>query len=176
MMEKRFIITAFGKDRPGIVADVTQVLYENGCNLEDSTMTLLSDEFALILLFTGQEEGLEERLVKDCRRLEKEKGLSAFIRPVSGEKVETKAPIETRSLHVEGIDQAGIVYKVSRYLSDNKINIANLLSRRTISAESGTAIYTMEIQVEIPEGTVLDDLETGLARIGDQLNVDITFN
>lgn len=36
-------MTAFGKDRPGIVADVSQVLYENGCNLEDSTMTLLAD-------------------------------------------------------------------------------------------------------------------------------------
>ncbi|MDH3961719.1 MAG: amino acid-binding protein, partial [Desulfuromonadales bacterium] len=35
-------MTAFGKDRPGIVADVTSVLYETGCNLEDSTMSMLS--------------------------------------------------------------------------------------------------------------------------------------
>ena len=38
-MEQKFIMTAFSKDRPGIVADVTEVIYENGCNLEDSTMT-----------------------------------------------------------------------------------------------------------------------------------------
>ena len=38
-MQKKFIMTAFSKDRPGIVADVTEVIYENGCNLEDTTMT-----------------------------------------------------------------------------------------------------------------------------------------
>ena len=56
-MEKRFIMTAFCKDRPGIVADVTEVIYENGCNLEDSTMTNMLDEFAIILLFTGKGAG-----------------------------------------------------------------------------------------------------------------------
>ena len=52
-MGHRFIMTAFGKDRPGIVADVTEMLYENGCNLEDTSMTLLAGEFTLILLFTA---------------------------------------------------------------------------------------------------------------------------
>ena len=73
-MGKHYIMTAFGKDRPGIVADVSQVLYENGCNLEDSTMTLLADEFTLILLFAAGEEDIEEQLSKACRRLEREKG------------------------------------------------------------------------------------------------------
>ena len=54
-MENRFIMTAFGQDRPGIVADVTRLLFENGCNLEDTTMTQLADEFTLILLFTSQD-------------------------------------------------------------------------------------------------------------------------
>jgi formyltetrahydrofolate hydrolase len=47
-MQQRFIMTAFGHDRPGIVADVTQILYENGCNLEDTSMTLLAGQFTLI--------------------------------------------------------------------------------------------------------------------------------
>ena len=47
-MEKKFILTAFSKDRPGIVADISEVIYENGCNLEDSTMTSMLDEFAII--------------------------------------------------------------------------------------------------------------------------------
>jgi glycine cleavage system transcriptional repressor len=57
-MEKKFIMTAFSKDRPGVVADVTEALYENGCNLEDTTMTSILNEFALILLFSGKGEGL----------------------------------------------------------------------------------------------------------------------
>ena len=84
-MEKKFIMTAFSKDRLGIVADVTEVLFEHGCNLEDSTMTNMLDEFPIILLFTGKGDGLEEKLSGDCRRLEREKGITAFIRPVEAE-------------------------------------------------------------------------------------------
>ena len=176
-MEKKFIMTAFGKDRPGFVADIARVIYENGCNLEDSTMTCVSDEFALILLFSGgEEEGIEEQLVKDCRRLEREKGISAYIRPVSSEREKPKEAFSSHTLHVEGLDQAGIVYKVSQYLANHNINIANLKSKFDYSPESGVAYYIMEIQIEVSEGASLDNLEQGLAQIADKLNVDITLD
>ena len=34
-MQQKFIMTAFGEDRPGFIADVTQVLYEYGCNRDE---------------------------------------------------------------------------------------------------------------------------------------------
>ena len=37
----RFAISIFGRDRPGIVAAVTRVLADAGCNLEDTSMTIL---------------------------------------------------------------------------------------------------------------------------------------
>lgn len=174
-MGKSYIMTAFGKDRPGIVADVSQVLYENGCNLEDSTMTLLADEFTLILLFTAGEEDIEEQLSKACRRLEREKGVSAFLRPVGETRSVTKATFAERTLHVEGIDQAGIVYKVSRFLADNSLNIVDLVSHIKASPDSGTAFYVMDIHIQIPEATDMGKISDGLARVGEELNVDITF-
>ena len=176
-MEKRFIMTAFGKDRPGFVADIARVIYDNGCNLEDSSMNGVLDEFALILLFSGgEEEGLEEQLSRDCRRLEREKGISAYIRPVSSEGAEPKRAFSSHTLQVEGLDQAGIVYKVSQYLADQNINIANLGSRIDYQPESGVAYYVMEIQIEVSEGVSLDDLEQVLAQIADELNVDISLD
>ena len=52
-MERKFVMTVSGKDRPGIVADVSQLIFETNCNLEDSTMTRLADQFAVILLWTS---------------------------------------------------------------------------------------------------------------------------
>ena len=43
-------VTVLGDDRPGIVADVTVALAGLGCNLEDSTMTLLRGHFAMVVL------------------------------------------------------------------------------------------------------------------------------
>jgi glycine cleavage system transcriptional repressor len=50
-------VTAVGQDRPGIVAEFSGVLYRFGCNLEESTMTRLRDEFAMLLLVRLPEGG-----------------------------------------------------------------------------------------------------------------------
>ena len=168
-------MTAFGEDRPGIAADVTQILYENDCNLEDTSMTLLAGEFTLILLFSSIAEDVENQLTRACRRLEQEKDISAFFRPLAASAPTPVNGFYTRTLHVEGLDQAGIVYKVSRFLADNRINIADLKSRVKASPESGTAIYVMDIAVQIPHGTNMEDVERGLATVADALNVDITL-
>ncbi len=177
-MSTKFLMTAFCKDRPGIVADISQVIYENGCNLEDSSMTNLAGEFAIILLFSpptaGQETDLEEKLSMECRRLEREKDITAFIRPFSHKEKKSKADYYTKNLQVEGEDQAGIVYKVSRFLADSNINIISLNSDVKFSPESGAAIYSMALSVEIPQNVSLQTVEQELNQIGDQLNVDIT--
>src|SRR5947209_4071447 len=43
-------LAAVGADRPGIVAAVTQVLVERGCNLEDASMAILRGHFAMMLV------------------------------------------------------------------------------------------------------------------------------
>lgn len=178
-MPKKFVLTAFCKDRPGIVADIAQIIYENGCNLEDSAMANLAGEFAMIFLVSplsaGDETKLEGILSTECRRLEREKGITAFIRPVAPTPSTPAPGITTKTIHVEGLDQAGIVYKVSRFLADNHINIRTLNSKVISSPESGAAIYNMMLMVEIPGNTSMDSIEKGLAQVGDQLHVDITI-
>jgi glycine cleavage system transcriptional repressor len=175
-MQQRFIMTAFGHDRPGIVADVTQILYENGCNLEDTSMTLLAGQFTLILLFSAGAADVADRLSKACRRLEQESGITAFFSLIAAEA--TAAAVaggRTRTLHVEGMDQAGIVYKISRFLADRKVNIIDLKSTVTASPESGATLYVMDIQVHLPAGLATDELDAGLSAVADDIQVDITW-
>lgn len=173
-MEKKFIMTAFGKDRPGIVADVSEIIYENGCNLEESQMGLLADEFTLILLLSGQGEMLEDNLYRDCRRLEKEKGISVFIRPLDFNTTEHKVNGLRHTVYVEGVDQAGIVYRVSKVLADKGINITSLKSKTKPSPESGTALYLMTIDVVFPGDITSGAIEHELEQIGKKLHVEIS--
>jgi glycine cleavage system transcriptional repressor len=48
---KHYLLLAAGPDRLGIVASVTRVLYRHGCNLADSSMTRLGNEFAMLVIF-----------------------------------------------------------------------------------------------------------------------------
>jgi glycine cleavage system transcriptional repressor len=173
-MGKKYIVTAFGKDRPGIVADLSEMLYEHRCNLEDTRMTLLADTFVSLLLLSGPpKEDIEQQLSKGCRRLEIERGISAYVRPVSDQRVEHGKSFSTHTLKVEGHDQTGIVFKVSRYLADNQINIADLSSTIRSAPESGSDIYSMDIRIQVPEGTSMDALSKGLDKVADDLDVEI---
>jgi glycine cleavage system transcriptional repressor len=174
-MSYRFIMTAFGKDRVGIVADVTRLLYENDCNLEDTTMNMLADEFTLNLLFSCQQSSVEEHLLKECRRLELEKGISAFVRPLTKPQKKVKKGYKACTLQIEGMDQAGIVYKTSQFLTDNGLNILHLNSTAKASPESGANIYSMVIHIEVPMETSLDQVEEGLSTMADELQVDINM-
>ncbi len=180
-MRKRFIMTAFGKDRLGFVAEVARVIYENGCSLEDSTMTNLSDEFAMIFLVEGEDAGsgaepLLNCLERECRRLEMERGISAFVRPISRSGGSPRKDVTPYTLHVEGLDQAGIVYKISRFLADNEINITHFESKSLPSPQTGAALYTIRLDIEVPKNLGLEKIDEGLSDIGATLNVDITID
>jgi glycine cleavage system transcriptional repressor len=175
-MQHRYIMTAFGKDRPGIVADVTLILYENGCNLEDTTMSLLDDEFTINLLFTSGNSRIEKILLDKCRELEDVKGISAIIRPIRERKVTGQQNHEAITLHVEGLDQAGIVYRISQFLAERSLNIVDLKSTMKTTPESGTVLYLMDIHVQVPPETSLAAIADGLNTVAEQLNVDITLS
>jgi len=174
-MVNRYIMTAFGKDRPGIVADVTHLLYANECNLEDTTMSMLADEFTLTLLFSSQANTIIELLTQECRRLEKDKEISAFVRPLKSPQPTDQKSFKTCTLRIEGLDQAGIVYKTSQFLADRQLSIIHLDSLVTASPQSGAAIYTMTILVQVPVELLFEDLEEQLSIIADELHVDITM-
>lgn len=173
-MNYRFVMTAFGKDRVGFVADVTRLLYENDCNLEDTSMNLLMDEFTISLLFSSNSESVQDQLTRECRRLEMEKGISAFIRQLPGmEPLQKKG--KTCTLHIEGLDQSGIVFKTSQFLAERHVNILHLNSISKPSPQSGAPMYNMDIQIEVPEGMSLPALEDDLGRVADELQVDISL-
>ncbi|MEA3543826.1 MAG: ACT domain-containing protein [Thermodesulfobacteriota bacterium] len=174
-MTNRYIMTAFGKDRTGIVADVTRLLYENDCNLENTTMSMLADEFTLSLLFSSQLPAIEELLTRECRRLELDKKISAFVRPLQPQLKKNKENYKTCTIHIEGLDQAGIVYKTSQFLADHQLSIIQLDSAANPSPQSGAIIYNMTIYVQVPEKLPFDQLEEELTMVADELLVDITL-
>ncbi|HKJ04685.1 MAG TPA: hypothetical protein VJ974_03730 [Geopsychrobacteraceae bacterium] len=54
------------------------------------------------------------------------------------------------ALHVEGLDQTGIVSKVSQFLADKGSNIVDQKSVVEASPQSGTAMSVMDRYIQIP--------------------------
>jgi glycine cleavage system transcriptional repressor len=169
-----FLISAVGRDRPGIVADLAQLIFDVEANLEDSRMTILGNEFAAILLCSGRSPDLGRRLTEGARRIEWENRLTIFIRPLEGEPRPAVPAPGTRlfRLRAEGLDRAGIVATLCRVLADHAVNIADLRSE-TLPSPSGASLYRMVIAAEVPETLHVEELRKALEEAASGIDVDL---
>jgi glycine cleavage system transcriptional repressor len=173
-----FAIAAIGRDRPGIVADLSECAYACGCNLEDASMTMLGSEFATLMLLSSAAEESHELLADAFRRLEWERRLTVFVRPLEGAPEAVVAPDAVAyRLVAEGVDKAGIVARISRCLADRTIHIADLRSRSTPVPETGTPVYTLTLRMNMPADSFaeLASLQRELAAIADELRIDVSI-
>jgi glycine cleavage system transcriptional repressor len=176
-MKRWFALSAIGRDRPGIVADLAELIYECDCNLEDSSMTILGSEFAVLLLLTGEGEAVEQRLSAACKRVEWEKRLTVFFRPLEGEPVPygVSHHASALELHATGVDKAGIVARVARCLANHKVNITQMATASRPEPQTGAPIYSMRISMDAPEGSDLKALRHELESIATSLHIELSL-
>jgi glycine cleavage system transcriptional repressor len=134
-------VTVIGHDRPGIIADVSEILAGLGMNLTDSTMTRLRGHFAMTLVCTGDPVAAE---------------VEAALAPLTGDGSLTTSVRDVRPepfpdgggrpfvLTVHGADRLGIVATVSRAVAEFGGNVTDLTTR--LSGE----LYLLVAEVDIP--------------------------
>jgi glycine cleavage system transcriptional repressor len=169
-----FAIAAIGRDRPGIVADLSECVYECACNLEDASMTMLGNEFATLMLVSGTGDDLAGRLGDATRRLEWERYLTVFLRPLD----QAPEPTGTANgaayeLTATGVDKAGIVAGVTRRLADENIHITDLRGKISPVPQAGTPMYTLAIRMRTPASIDRDKLERDFTDLAETLGVEI---
>ncbi len=171
-----FAIVAIGRDRPGIVADLSECVYQCGCNLEDASMTTLGNEFATLMLVSGAGEDIAKTLSDATRRLEWERNLTVFVRPLEEPPQRRRQDPHTveYALRAEGVDKAGIVAGLSRCLADHDVEITDLRSAVRPMAESGTPLYTLAIRFVPPATVDMEALERRLRAVAERLDVELS--
>jgi glycine cleavage system transcriptional repressor len=175
-MQTHVSIAAMGGDRPGIVAEFSKVLYQMGCNLEETSMLLLRGEFAMILIAALPESTSLTAFTSAIEATGKQMDLTTSVRALSTAETEYHKinPELLYVLSVYGADKPGIVYQVTRRLAELKINITDLSTRMI---ESGsTPVYVMILELELAEAKQIDLLPSILKELKRELQVDITLN
>lgn len=163
-------VSAIGADRPGIVAGVTGVLVAQGCNLEDTSMTILRGHFAMTMVVASPVSAGD--LATALRPVADSLGLVVDVRDIAPAPAHEPAGREY-VVSVHGADHPGIVHAVATVLSDHAVNITDLTTHLVGDDE---ALYVMTLDVEIPAGADIDVVTADLRRTADGLGVTITLH
>ena len=171
MERNAILILASGADRPGIVERITQQIYESGGNLEDSRMALLGGEFALIVLVTGAEPELRS-LEAELPAVAGELDLTLQVKPTVHGRVPAGDALRYR-IRAVSMDHPGIVHRLTRILSEHQINVVQLHTSLTPAPGTGTPIFTLELDAEVPASLTLADLRRRLEDAAREENLDL---
>jgi glycine cleavage system transcriptional repressor len=143
------MLTLVGRDRPGIVADVTNSLFEDGCQLGEASMIRLGGNFTVMLMVQSDQDktGLENLLSEKLSALD----LRIHVDPIEGHLHEHIIPDVCVSVY--GADRPGIVAEVTHVLKHHDFHILDLES--DVAGTEDKPIYIMHI-----DGKSQTDIQT----------------
>ncbi|MEA2516912.1 MAG: glycine cleavage system transcriptional repressor [Actinomycetota bacterium] len=167
-MSNLVAVTVVGVDRPGIVATISKVLFELGCNLEDVSSTILRGHFSMMLLVHAPDNTAPEVLEGELSNAAGELGLVVTVRPVEETRAEVSAP--SHMVSVYGADKPGIVAAVAEALAKAGANITDLTSR--VIGDDSAPVYAVMLEVSFPEGSNPD----AVLALHDELDVEVSVH
>lgn len=170
-MTTSLVATVIGRDRPGIVNEISDVARGFGANWAGSRMASLAGQFAGMVHFEVSAANADA-LGKALRRLE-HSGLQVMI-AVSDET--TQDPRRTVRLEVVGQDRPGIVRDVSAKLAQQGVSIQELETAVESAPMSGEQHFRMSAMLALPASISDDDIKASLESVANEMMVDILLS
>ncbi|RLA00055.1 MAG: glycine cleavage system protein R, partial [Gammaproteobacteria bacterium] len=163
------VVSALGKDRPGIVDQLSKAVLESGGNIVDSRMTVLGGDFAILLLVEGRWDALS-KLENGIPSLQKKLDLSIALK-----RTEPRSPATENMpymVEVVAMDHTGIVHGLASFFSARNINIEDLATSCYQAPHTGTTMFALHMAVGIPAAMHISTLREEFMEYCDSLNLD----
>ncbi len=169
---QHFALTIIGRDRPGIVSQVTEILFQGGFNIADSSCSILGGQFSMILIISNPNISTKDEFSDTFKPLE-EKHLSVYIRTLKpGGEVRPVLEGDLCMISVYGADKPGIVFQVAKELGDRNINITDLNTK--LIGDAKNPIYVMMLEAMLPANTEIEEVEKWMEELKQRLQIDIS--
>ncbi|MCP4996381.1 MAG: glycine cleavage system protein R [Gammaproteobacteria bacterium] len=163
------IISALGKDQPGIVDRLSKAVLDGGGNVADSRMTVLGGEFAILLMIEGNWNTLA-KLEDALPGIGQQLDLTIIARRTEqrGSHTETLP----YGVEVVAMDHPGIVHHLASFFSERNINIEDMLTNSYAAPHTGTPMFSVQMAVGIPSNTHISTLREEFMEFCDNMNLD----
>ena len=168
-MTDQLVISAIGEDRPGIVNDLSDIIFKLSLNIEDSRMSVLGGEFAIQLLVSGDQPAIAA-LQTQVGDIESRLGLNIMARPTRSRPAEINSV--PYSVEVSSLDHQGIVHNIASFFSSRNINIVDLHTERYAAPHTGSPMFALHMTIGINADINIPQLREAFYDACEELNLD----
>ncbi|HBX36091.1 MAG TPA: glycine cleavage system protein R [Pseudohongiella sp.] len=172
-MKSYLVLTLIGKDQPGLVESLAQIVAKHHGNWLESNMSRLAGQFAGILRVSVDQDKADE-LVTALDALSPKLRL-VVQRPAPGDDgSEASAPPQAVRLSLVGNDRPGIIRDISGALARNQVNVDDLETECSPAPMASDMLFKANALLHVPAGMDIDTLRAEIEKLADDLIVDIT--
>jgi len=168
-MNNNLAIIAMGRRSRGLVVELSRIVTDCECSIEDSRMTALGEEFALLMLVRGSWSALA-RLDTALNRAEKQLELTVTVRRTGDH--EPQDDLLPYLVEVVTLNRPAVVHHLSQFFADREISIEELASHSYSAAQTGARMFSVSMTIGVPANTSLASLRDEFFDFCDQLNLD----
>ena len=161
---KKIVVFVLGPDRTGIIATVSKTLFDQGCNLEDVSQTILQRQFVGIFIASMADDGNEDEVLSALRGRIGALGLFVHLRPVEEEPAAGVQTGEPFVITTVGADRPGLMAGVTEVLARYGANITSL--KAVSREEESHHDYVMIFEADIPSAVDLSAFQGRTVRQG----------
>lgn len=166
------LINASGEDRVGIVDTLSGRIADSGCNIEESRMAVMGDQFALIMLISGPWNALS-KLEGQMDALGDQLGLALIHKRTSQR--DRSQPAVPYIVEVVAMNHPGIVHNLAAFFAKKGINIEELRTDTYQAPHTGTTMFSIAMTVGIRADIHIPALRGSFLDYCDDLNLDASF-
>ena len=168
-MQNRLVISALGQDRPGIVNELSKIIFDAGCNILDSHMSVMGGEFTIMLMTEGNWNNLA-KLETALDTLGKKLDLIVNTKR-TGDRA-TKDNVLPYAVEVVAVDHPGIVSQLTGFFSQHGINIEELRTDCYAAPHTGTPMFTINMVIAIQANMHISTMREQFMNFCDEFNLD----
>ena len=166
---KKIIIYANGKDRVGIISDITKEISNLGGNIETSKMIKLDQEFNMLVLISIDKQNID---LLEKNLLLHNDDLEIYIKKT----LNKKTNLNNEYIFIlKGADTEGIVHQCTSLFSNLKINIIDLETKIINAPITGAPLFYIKSIISIPIESSIKNIQNQMLDLERKSNVKIKF-
>ena len=168
-MIKNIIVSIVGPDKPGVVSNISKIIKNNSGNIDKSRMVRLGDFFTIMVSITINKDNLI-RLNKDLENYS-DYQITTYE---SKTNLTNDVNDDVKIIHLNGIDNEGLVFKITNEFTKLNINIEELETNISNAPMSGLTLFSLIAKIKHSK-IDYDILKNKMDTLSSELDVNIVL-
>ena len=161
----KLFLNTYGVDKPGIVSDISKLIYSVNGNIIESKMVRLENIFTIVMSFEipADNKSILQDKIKSINDLHTTiDNLDSFIK---------KSNHKEYKFSLECLDSEGIVNHFTTFFRLQNINVDEMDTTTTNAPITGSILFNLDAVLSIPQDINKDELIISLNILSEKYNV-----